>query len=93
MSTTRSPQALQALVRQAREFVDHVVIPREDLSQSKNRDFLLRTGRELRLLATAHGLTSPRASVAEGGLGLSWEECCAYLEVAGRSFLGPTALQ
>ena len=30
---------------------------------------------------------------AEGGLGLSWEECCAYLEEAGRSFLGPIALQ
>lgn len=93
MSTTRSPQELKALVRQAREFIDDVVIPREDLSQAKNRDYLLRTGKELRALATAQGLTSPRSAMAEGGLGLSWEECCAYLEVAGRSFLGPTALQ
>ena len=93
MSTTRSPQDLKALVRQAREFIDDVVIPREDLSQAKNRDYLLRTGKELRALASAQGLTSPRSAVADGGLGLSWEECCAYLEVAGRSFLGPTALQ
>ena len=41
----------------------------------------------------ALGLGSPRLSRAEGGLGLSWEECGAYLEEAGRSYLGPKALQ
>jgi len=30
--------------------------------------------------------------LAEGGLALSWEECCSFLEEAGRSFLGPSAL-
>ena len=93
MSTTRSPDALKALIHQAREFIDDVVIPHEDLKQAHNREFMLRAGRALRAQATARGLTAPRSPVADGGLGLSWEECCAYLEVAGRSFLGPTALQ
>ena len=73
MSTTRSPQELTALVRRAREFIDDVVIPREDLSQAKNRDYQLRIGKELRALASAQGLTSPRSALAEGGLGRSWE--------------------
>jgi acyl-CoA dehydrogenase len=30
--------------------------------------------------------------VEDGGLALSWTECCAYLEQAGRSFLGLQAL-
>ena len=36
MTTTRSPQEFKALVLQAREFIDDVVIPREDLSQAIN---------------------------------------------------------
>ena len=48
---------------------------------------------ELRARAVALGLGSPRLAMQDGGLGLSWEECCAYLEEAGRSYLGPASLQ
>ena len=93
MSLTRSPSAMAQLLAQARQFIDREVIPREDLRAAQDGDAIARTSAELRLQAEAAGLSAPRQAVALGGLGLSWEECCAYLEVAGRSFLGPAALQ
>lgn len=93
MSLTKSPEDFAALLREARSFIDSEVIPREDLRQARDGALVKRLGTELRALATRRGLGSPRRAVADGGLGLSWEECCAYLEVAGRSFLGPAALQ
>ena len=93
MSLTRTPQAMAALLAQAREFIDHNAIPREDLRAAHDGELVQRASEELRRQATAQGLIAPRLPAAQGGLGLSWEECCAYLEVAGRSFLGPAALQ
>lgn len=93
MSLTRSAQDFASLIAQAREFIDQEVIPREDLGAAHDRAALMRVTAELRARATERGLLSPRRALADGGLGLSWEECCAYLEVAGRSFLGPSALQ
>lgn len=87
------PQPLQIVLDKARRFIDEEVIPREDLHRARDREYLLATAAELRSRAVAIGLTSPRGAVAEGGLGLKWEDCCAYLEIAGRSFLGPAALQ
>ena len=85
--------SMDDLLVRAREFIDQEVIPREDLSRARDRDYLLTTTAQLRELAISRGLTSPRESPANGGLGLNWEACCAYLEIAGRSFLGPGALQ
>lgn len=95
MNTNMPPHAtdLHALLSQARAFIDEAVIPREDLRRAQDRAHLLATTAELREQAIARGLTSPRAAVADGGLGLSWTQCCDYLEIAGRSFLGPGALQ
>ena len=93
MSLTRDPTEFAALIAEARRFVDEVVIPREDLSRAHEVETLDRVTRELRAQAVERGLLNPRLSVAEGGLGLSWEECGEYLEAAGRSYLGPKALQ
>lgn len=93
MSLTRTPAAMAELLARARAFIDNEAIPAEDLAAAHDGAAILHTSAQLRQRAVAAGLGSPRLAVAQGGLGLSWEECCAYLEVAGRSFLGPAALQ
>lgn len=93
MSLTRSASEFAALIANLRDFIDHDVIPREDLKTSGDGDAVLRIATELRTRAAERGLGAPRLSPSEGGLGLSWEECCTYLEEAGRSFLGPITLQ
>ena len=93
MSLTRPAAEFAELIRTARDFVANEVIPREDLRSAHDVLAVERVSGELRARATALGLSSPRLARAEGGLGLSWEECGAYLEEAGRSYLGPKALQ
>lgn len=93
MSLTRPAHEFAALISNLRDFIDGEVIPREDLKTAGNGDEIQAIAAELRVRATARGLGAPRRSLADGGLGLSWEECCAYLEEAGRSFLGPVTLQ
>ena len=93
MSLTRPAAEFAALIRTARDFVSNEVIPREDLRSAHDVQAIDRVSGELRARAMALGLGSPRLARAEGGLGLSWEECGAYLEEAGRSYLGPKALQ
>ena len=93
MSLTRPAAEFAALIRTARDFITNEVIPREDLRSAHDVQVIERVSGELRARAMALGLGSPRLARAEGGLGLSWEECGAYLEEAGRSYLGPKALQ
>ncbi len=93
MSLTRSAADFAALISRARDFITHEVIPREDLRMAHDVDAVDQLTTGLRARAVALGLGSPRLAVQDGGLGLSWEECCAYLEEAGRSYLGPASLQ
>ncbi|MBC7704773.1 MAG: acyl-CoA dehydrogenase family protein [Rhodoferax sp.] len=93
MSLTRPAEEFAALIAELRDFVDTEVIPREDLGSAGDGEAVLKIAGELRVQALRRGLLAPRLSREEGGLGLSWEECCAYLEEAGRSFLGPVTLQ
>ncbi len=93
MSRTRPAGEFAALLENLRDFIDTEVIPSEDLASAHDGDVTQRTAAVLRQSAHARGLGAPRLSVADGGLGLSWEECCAFLEQAGRSFLGPVTLQ
>lgn len=93
MSLTRSPAEFDALIQTLRAFVENDIIPREDLKTAHDGEAVQRIAGELRLSAAALGLGAPRGAPADGGLGLSWEECCTYLEQAGRSFLGPATLQ
>ena len=92
LATTRAPETYAALIETARDFIDTEVIPRENYTTSHDGAEVRRIGSELQALASARGLGAPRGKREDGGLELSWTECCAYLEQAGRSFLGPMAL-
>jgi acyl-CoA dehydrogenase len=93
MSLTRSAGEFAALMDNLRDFIESEVIPAEVLAQAHDGEVTQRSAAALRKAAHARGLGAPRLSVSEGGLGLSWEECCQFLEQAGRSFLGPVTLQ
>ncbi|HQD13957.1 MAG TPA: acyl-CoA dehydrogenase family protein [Ottowia sp.] len=89
---TRPEAEYTALIDTLRDFIDTEVIPRENLKAAHDSEVVGRVAAELNAIARARGLGAPRAQVEDGGLALSWTECCAYLEQAGRSFLGPQAL-
>ncbi len=91
--TARTTEEYDALIDTLRDFINEEVIPREDLRAVHDRVAIARVTEELQSLALARGLGAPRGRREEGGLALSWEQCCAYLEQAGRSFLGPLALR
>lgn len=91
--TARTAEEYDALIDTLRDFINEEVIPREDLRAVHDRVAIARVTEELQSLALARGLGAPRGRREEGGLALSWEQCCAYLEQAGRSFLGPLALR
>ncbi len=91
--TARTTEEYDALIDTLRDFINEEVIPREDLRAVHDRVAIARVTEELQGLALARGLGAPRGRREEGGLALSWEQCCAYLEQAGRSFLGPLALR
>ena len=93
MSTTRAANEFAELINRVRAFVDDEVIPAEDLRSAHDAEAVAQKINGLRRRAESLGLGNPRTPLAEGGLGLSWEECCSYLEQAGRSFLGPGSLQ
>jgi acyl-CoA dehydrogenase len=84
--------ALQELRARLRRFVDDEAIPRENPALAHDLPALDAVARELRAKAKAAGLYAPQLPPAWGGLGLSWRDRSAILEEAGRSFLGPLAL-
>ena len=76
---TAQTTSVQELLDRARRFINEEVIPREDLRRANDRTHNLALVQELRELAVSQGLTAPRGAVTDGGLGLSWVQCCAYL--------------
>ena len=84
-------EALTALRDRVRAFVDSEVIPREQ-EIARAPDVIDRLRRELQDRAKRAGLFLPTCSKELGGLGLSWREIAVVLEEAGRSLLGPQAL-
>ena len=80
------------LCDRVRHFVETEAIPREDLAHIHDPAALDRTLAELRPIAKAAGLYLPQMPEQYGGLGLSWVARAALLEVAGRSYLGPGAM-
>ena len=92
MSLTRSTAEFAGIIENLRDFVKTEIIPREDLRNARDGDAINITTTQLRQRAKDRGLGAPRGPLESGGLQLSWEECCAFLEEAGRSFLGPVAL-
>jgi acyl-CoA dehydrogenase len=83
---------IEELARKVADFVDRVVIPYEKDARFGPHG----PSEELRLELVGHarsaGLLSPHVSKAWGGLGLSHTERAVVFEAAGRSTLGPVAL-
>lgn len=90
---TRPEHEFQILIGELREFIASEVVPQEHLLQAGDAKALQETTRALQRKAVARGFGAARTAREYGGLALSWEECCSYLEEAGRSFLGPAVLQ
>lgn len=82
---------LQALQERTRRFIDEVVIPSEpDFPHDYQAWPALR--QKLHQQAREAGLFLPHLGPEWGGLGLNWRECAVIFEEAGRSLLGPQAL-
>jgi acyl-CoA dehydrogenase len=80
-----------ALRERVRTFVEEVVIPRE-AEVARDLQQLEAVRAELQAEARRRGLFLPHLPPALGGLGLSWRALAVVLEEAGRSLLGPQAL-
>ena len=84
--------ALPDLCARVRHFVDEVAIPAESPAIARDVAALDRCVAQLRARAKEAGLYAPQLPVQWGGLGLGWRALAEVLEEAGRSFLGPAAL-
>jgi acyl-CoA dehydrogenase len=85
-----SPE-LAGLQARTRRFVNEVVIPAEArITADLSTWSALRA--ELQAQARAAGLFLPQLRAEWGGLGLDWRACAVVFEEAGRSLLGPHAL-
>lgn len=90
MDFTPSPRAAE-LARRVQDFVDTTVTPYE--RRLSGPDGLAPEQlADLRSAARAAGLYAPQLPAEHGGLGLSLLECAPVFEAAGRSLLGPLAL-
>jgi len=87
----REPRIVE-LRHQVRDFVEREAIPRESAAHVQNPAALDSALAELRPIAQEHGLYLPQLPSEHGGLGLSWVERAVVLEEAGRSYLGPGAM-
>ena len=81
----------QEIKEKVRRFLDEEVIPREgDLDHGANNLEALRG--ELQARAKKAGIFLPHLPEELGGLNLNWRQTAVVLEEAGRSLLGPQAL-
>ncbi len=85
-------EALPDLCARVRRFVDEVAIPAESPAIARDVAALDRCVAQLRARAKEAGLYAPQLPAQWGGLGLGWRALAEVLEEAGRSFLGPAAL-
>jgi acyl-CoA dehydrogenase len=91
MDFALSPE-LAALQARTRRFVDEVVIPAERRMPGHDTAAWATLRAELQTAAREAGLYLPQLPAAYGGLGLDWRSCAVIFEEAGRSLLGPQAL-
>ena len=85
-------ERLPELRERVRRFVETECIPRERPELAHDIAALDRVLGELHALAKAAGIYAPQLPPELGGLGLNWRDRAAVLEEAGRSPLGPGAL-
>lgn len=88
----RRQAELASLRERLRDFIRNEAIPREHPALAHDVERLDAVIAELRPMAQAAGVYAPQLPVDVGGLGLSWRERMDILEEAGRSFLGPAAI-
>ncbi len=86
------PSHVQELVGKVRQFVDNEVIPLEKHDHEHKDGLPPEMLQDLRQRAKDAGLWTPQLSPKWGGLGLTLEEIVPVFETAGRSLLGPLAL-
>ncbi len=86
------PEHVQDITRRVRQFIDQEVIPLE--AHLEEHEDGLRPAQldALRAKAKAAGLWCPQLPKELGGLGLSLQEIVPVFEAAGRSLIGPVAL-
>lgn len=82
----------RALIARVRDFVDRHCIPMESAAQVHDPAAMDAALAQLRPVARELGLALPQMPQSHGGLGLSWFERATVFEEAGRSYLGPAAL-
>lgn len=90
MEFSFSPQLLD-LKERTRKFIDEIVIPAEPRLPQDVSDWVELRG-ELQDAAKQAGLFAPHIPREYGGLSLNWRDCSVLFEEAGRSLLGPQAL-
>jgi acyl-CoA dehydrogenase len=90
MDFSISPE-IEALQARTRRFIDEVVVPYE-AQIPHDVEGWAELRRELQQQARATGLFLPQLRPEWGGLGLNWRDSALIFEEAGRSLLGPHAL-
>ena len=83
---------LQELRERVKAFVDQHAIPLETRAHIHDPVAMDRTLAEMRPIAREQGLYLPQLPPEHGGLGLTWAQRAVVLEEAGRSYLGPGAM-
>ncbi len=91
MDFALSPE-MRALQQRTRQFIDEVVIPREADAPDDDVVAWATLREQLQAAARAAGLFLPHLGAEWGGMGLDWRSCAVVFEEAGRSLLGPQAL-
>lgn len=82
----------ETLRQRVRSFVEDAVIPCEQDDLWSHPGRLDEVRRSLQAQARTAGIYLPHLPVDLGGLGLNWRDTAVILEEAGRSLLGPRAL-
>ncbi len=91
LDVERDP-GLASLRARTRAFTEQHALAREDRCHVHNPQALDATLAQLRPIARELGLYLPQMPREQGGQALSWVERSVVLEEAGRSYLGPGAL-
>jgi acyl-CoA dehydrogenase len=86
------PDHIQELTRRVRQFVDTEVIPLEAYLDQNEDGLTPELLTSVRAKAKIAGLWCPQLAPELGGLGLTLEEIVPVFEAAGRSLIGPLAL-
>jgi len=86
------PEHVQDITRRVRQFIDQEVIPLEAHLEEHEDGLTPAQLDDLRAKAKAAGLWCPQLPKELGGLGLSLQEIVPVFEAAGRSLIGPVAL-